>query len=68
MLAGEAWNFRTIVQGSSVPQQFVPRLIDLSQQGYFPIDKLTKSYDYADINTAFEDSESGAVVKLLLVF
>jgi aryl-alcohol dehydrogenase len=64
----KGWNFRTIVQGSSVPQQMVPRLIDMWKQGQFPIDKLVKTYDFADINTAFDDSESGAVVKPLLIF
>ena len=64
----KGWNFRTIVQGSSVPQQMVPRLIAMWQQGQFPIDKLVETYDFADINTAFDDSESGAVVKPLLVF
>jgi aryl-alcohol dehydrogenase len=64
----KGWNFRTIVQGSSVPQQMVPRLIDLWKQGQFPIDKLVKTYDFTDINTAFDDSESGAVVKPLLIF
>jgi aryl-alcohol dehydrogenase len=64
----KGWNFRTIVQGSSVPQQMVPRLIDLWKQGQFPIDKLVKTYDFTDINTAFDHSESGAVVKPLLVF
>lgn len=64
----KGWNFRTIVQGSSVPQQMVPRLIELWKQGQFPVDKIVKTYDFADINTAFEDSTSGAVVKPLLVF
>jgi aryl-alcohol dehydrogenase len=36
----KGWNFRTIVQGSSVPQQMVPRLIELWKQGRFPIDRL----------------------------
>jgi aryl-alcohol dehydrogenase len=64
----KGWNFRTIVQGSSVPQQMVPRLIELWKQGSFPVDKLVKTYSFADINTAFADSESGAVIKPLLVF
>lgn len=64
----KGWNFRTIVQGSSVPQQMVPRMIELWKNGQFPVDKLVRAYDFADINTAFEDSESGAVVKPLLVF
>jgi aryl-alcohol dehydrogenase len=64
----KGWNFRTIVQGSSVPQQMVPRLIELWKQGSFPVDRLVKTYGFADINSAFADSESGAVVKPLLVF
>ena len=64
----KGWNFRTIVQGSSVPPQTVPRLIDLWKAGTFPVDRLVKTYDFADINAAFEDSTSGAVVKPLLVF
>ena len=51
-----------------MPQQMVPRLIELWKQGLFPIDKLVKTYDFADINTAFADSTSGAVVKPVLVF
>lgn len=64
----KGWNFRTIVQGSSVPQQMVPRLIELWKKGDFPIDKLVKTYDFADVNSAFADSASGAVVKPLLMF
>ena len=51
-----------------MPQQMVPRLIELWKRGLFPIDKLVKTYDFADINTAFKESETGAVVKPLLVF
>jgi NADPH2:quinone reductase len=43
----------------------VPRLW---KNGQFPVDKLVKSFDFADTNTASEESESGAVVKSLLVF
>jgi aryl-alcohol dehydrogenase len=64
----KGWSFRTIVQGSSVPQQMVPRLIDMWKQGSFPIDKLAKTYPFADINSAFADAASGALVKPLLVF
>lgn len=62
------WTFKTIVQGSSVPQEFIPRLVTLWQQGKFPVDKLTKTYKLADINKAFEDSASGATVKPVIVF
>lgn len=64
----KGWTFKTIVQGSSVPQVFIPKLIELWQQGRFPIDKVTKRYSFEDINTAFDDSISGRVVKPVLVF
>ena len=63
----KGWNFRAIIQGSSMPQQMVPRLIELWKHGLFPIDKLVKTYDFADINIASAESQSGAVVKPLLI-
>lgn len=62
------WTFKTIVQGSSVPQDFIPRLVTLWQQGRFPVDKLTKQYKLEDVNRAFEDSASGGTVKPVIVF
>jgi aryl-alcohol dehydrogenase len=62
------WTFKTVVQGSSVPQDFIPRLVALWQQGRFPVDKLTKKYKLEDINQAFADSASGATVKPVIVF
>ena len=32
----KGWHFRTIVEGDSVPQVFIPQLIRLWQQGKFP--------------------------------
>jgi aryl-alcohol dehydrogenase len=62
------WTFKTIVQGSSVPQVFIPRLVSLWQQGRFPVERLTRQYRFDEINQAFADSESGAVVKPVVVF
>ena len=64
----KGWTFKTIVQGSSVPQVFIPRLIELWKQGRFPVDKITKAYGFKDINTAFDDSASGRTVKPVLMF
>jgi aryl-alcohol dehydrogenase len=64
----KGWTFKTIVQGSSVPQVFIPRLVELWSQGRFPMDKLVKHYKLDEINTAFEDSESGATVKPVVVY
>lgn len=57
---------RGIMEGDSVPDVFIPRLIDLYSQGRFPFDSLVKYYDLADINQAAEDSESGDVIKPIL--
>lgn len=64
----KGWTFKTIVQGSSVPQQFIPRMISLWRDGRFPFDKLIKNYEFADINQAFDDSASGETIKPVLVF
>ena len=64
----KGWTFKTIIQGSSVPQEFIPRLVELWAQGRFPFDKLIKNYSLDQINDAFADSESGRVVKPVVVF
>lgn len=64
----KGWHFRTIIEGDSVPQVFIPQLIRLWQQGKFPIEKLTKTFPFAEINEAFEASACGDVIKPVLVF
>ena len=57
---------RGIVEGDSVPEVFLPVLIELWQQGRFPIDRIMTHYQFADIERAAHDAESGAVVKPVL--
>ncbi|WP_150307471.1 NAD(P)-dependent alcohol dehydrogenase [Planctomonas psychrotolerans] len=57
-----------VIEGDSVPQTFIPRLISLYEAGVFPFDKLVKKYDFADINQAFADSESGETLKPVVTF
>ncbi|MFC8178845.1 NAD(P)-dependent alcohol dehydrogenase [Rhodococcus sp. NPDC057297] len=64
----KGWRFRTIIEGDSVPQVFIPQLIELWKQGKFPIEKLTKSFAFSEINEAFDASSSGEVIKPILVF
>ncbi len=64
----KGWTFKTIIEGSAVPQRFIPQLVELFQQGRFPADKLVKTYGLEDINQAFEDSASGATVKPVIVY
>lgn len=57
-----------IIEGDSVPQDFIPRLIALHQAGRFPFDKLVKLYPFASIQDAVEDSEHGGTLKAVLTF
>lgn len=64
----KGWTFKTVLQGSSVPQVFIPRMIQLWREGRFPFEKLIKNYDLADINQGFEDSKNGTTTKPVIVF
>jgi len=57
---------RGIIEGDSIPDIFIPQLIELWRQGRFPFDRLIKFYALEDINQAAADSESGAVLKPVL--
>ncbi|WP_433463598.1 NAD(P)-dependent alcohol dehydrogenase [Spirillospora sp. CA-128828] len=57
-----------IVEGDSVPQLFVPTLIELYLAGRFPFDRLVRTYAFDEINKAVEDAESGETIKPVLVF
>ncbi|WP_245695577.1 NAD(P)-dependent alcohol dehydrogenase [Actinopolyspora saharensis] len=61
-------NIKGILEGDAVPQNFIPRLIDLYRQGRFPFDKLVSKYSIAEINTAAADSVKGKTIKPVLVF
>ncbi|OPX87837.1 MAG: Aryl-alcohol dehydrogenase [Pelotomaculum sp. PtaB.Bin104] len=56
-----------IVEGDSVPQVFIPRLINLYKTGKFPFDKLIKFYPLQEINRAVADAHSGAVIKPVII-
>jgi aryl-alcohol dehydrogenase len=59
---------RGIVEGDSVPQVFIPQLVQLYQQGRFPFDKLVRFYSLDQINEAAEDSTRGVTLKPILRF
>ena len=56
-----------IIQGSAIPNTFLPKLIELNQQGLFPYERLVTTYEFADINKAFEDTRSGRTIKPVLI-
>jgi len=56
------------VEGNSVPEVFIPHLVDLYREGSFPFDRLIKSYAFEQINEAVDEQESGKVLKSVLKF
>jgi aryl-alcohol dehydrogenase len=52
-----------IIEGDSVPDLFIPSLVELHAQGRFPFHKLVKFYSLDQINQAAEDSEKGITIK-----
>ena len=60
-------SLKCIVQGSSVPNEFLPKLMRLHDDGRFPYDRLIRTYPFSDINRAFDDARSGLTVKPVLV-
>lgn len=58
---------RGIAQGDSLPQIFIPKLVELYRAGRFPVDRLVRTYEFADINQAFADASRGSVIKPVLV-
>jgi aryl-alcohol dehydrogenase len=57
---------RGVVQGDSVPKEFIPKLVDFIMAGKFPIEKIITFYDFADINRAAADAAAGATIKPVL--
>lgn len=57
---------RGIIEGDSVPDIFIPQLVELHRQGRFPIEKLVKFYPLDQINEAAAASERGEVLKPIL--
>jgi aryl-alcohol dehydrogenase len=57
---------RGIVEGESVPGEFIPRLVGLWSSGRFPVDRIMRHYDFDQIEIAAHDAETGAVIKPVL--
>ena len=65
-LMGKSKTLAGLVEGMSVPQVFIPKLLNYYRLGKFPFDRLIQFYDFQDINKAFEDTKNGKVIKAVL--
>ena len=59
---------RPIIEGDSNPRSFVPKMLDLYKKGKFPFDKLITKFRFDQINEAMHASETGEVIKPVLIF
>ena len=57
---------RGVIQGDSIPQEFIPQLVDHIAAGRFPVERMITFYDLAEINRAAVESASGATIKPVL--
>lgn len=58
---------RGIIEGDSLPRRFIPELVALWKAGRFPFDKLITTYKLSEIEEAVHASETGDVVKAVLI-
>jgi aryl-alcohol dehydrogenase len=57
---------RGVIQGDSVPKEFIPLLVDHIMAGRFPVEKMITFYPLADINRAAAESNAGKAIKPVL--
>src|SRR5207249_10277098 len=56
-----------IVEGDSVPDEYIPHLLKLHRAGRFPFDKLITTMPFGRINEAVAAQHRGDAVKIVLV-
>lgn len=64
VLAGQT--VQGFTEGDSIPDIFIPRLIELYLQNRFPFDRLIRGYSFEQINEAVEDLRAGTTIKAVL--
>lgn len=50
-----------VIEGDSNPEEFIPKLIKMHQEGRFPIEKICKTYPVDKLEDAIHDLHTGAV-------
>jgi len=57
-----------VIEGDTVPAEFLPMLVGLWRQGRLPLERLIRTYPFDQIGRACEDARSGATIKPVLTF
>ncbi|KAL2444000.1 Aryl-alcohol dehydrogenase [Exophiala dermatitidis] len=64
----ESKTIKGVVQGDSIAQKFIPKMMEMHRSGRFPIQKLCKIYPVEDFEIALEDIRKGKVVKAIFAW
>lgn len=56
-----------VVEGGIDPKRFIPELVAYYRAGQLPMEKLVQTYPFSEIEQAVHASESGAVIKPVLL-
>lgn len=59
--------FTRVIEGNSVPQSFLPKLIALWREGRLPLERIVRTFALADINSAEQASCDGSVIKPVIL-
>ncbi|MCI7606771.1 MAG: NAD(P)-dependent alcohol dehydrogenase [Spirochaetales bacterium] len=65
-LMGDGKSLVGVIEGDSIPKDFLPKLLTYYKNGLFPIDKLMKFYKFEEINEAQAASHRGECIKAVL--
>ena len=57
-----------LVEGDSIPQLFIPELVNYYKAGLFPFDKLVKFFPFENIQGAVDAMLDGSVIKPIVTF
>lgn len=60
--------FRGIIEGDSVPREFIPMLIEHQLAGRFPVERLYEYFALDQLSDAVHASETGQVAKPVILF
>lgn len=66
LIMGRGLRVRGVVEGDSVPEQFIPELLGYHSRGDLPLEKLVTTYDFADFGTAWKAAVEGSAIKPVL--
>lgn len=56
-----------ILEGDSLPDEFIPQLVEYYKAGKLPVEKISKTFPLSAINDAIVEQKTGGFVKAVLV-